>query len=725
MKKCLLFILALIVSVGSSWATFVPKVSNNQFRYYYSFTVGSNRYWKVLYDKEDGKFTGDGSNSKSAIKAHFCFEQGTGEGRYYLASRLTGKYWYVGSYTNEASITLIDDKNSATEWVVVDLGDYMSLKPADATEDLYMYHNGFETNNADVMKFILSNKTSDNHAKWTAELQCQEIHNFTTSDGEGNYTVDATGDSFGISSQMNGIIQSGNVTFTGSGDNGVAIDMNNNDLPISGHLVFKNGIHTFRKINVSGKNIKFGTNATAENPTIYIKEGARLTATLKDPCGWQHTADVDGIIRIDGTSMLEIIPEGSNTAYYSQRLYMEPGAQIVINSSTGDKFRMNGGVNEATAQLYMPASSEGSAVAEISAYNEGNIYLPKDSPKDVAAYVGSNSILKISAPIKGDTQEKPHTIQKYGEGTLYITGVQTDVSYVVSLGTLRTNVNLGQRVTINTGAVLEIEGGSDETTPLVFDMPTTNNGSNVIKSGFVKIAAGTEGTMKVASGATLMLQLTAQQVADGYDASAITGTGTIMFVDESGNLINIIRKAATIGKFGTICLPYAATVSGAKVYTVSVNVESNTVVLTEFTGSILNGGTPYIYSSTAGAPTFIKSGTDALLDSPSNPESGLVGTFTSLPAPVGSYVLQTISGAQKFRVVADGQQPTVGAYRCYIKSTTNSAREMSIELGEATGIDALNAIVNNNAGVYDLAGRKMNGLHKGINIVNGAKIIVK
>ena len=723
MKKCLLFILALIVSVGSSWATFVPKVSNNQFRYYYSFTVGSNRHWKVLYDKEDGKFTGDGSNSKSAIKAHFCFEQGTGEGRYYLASRLTGKYWHVGSYTNEASITLTDDKNSATEWVVVDLGDYMSLKPAGATEDLYMYHNGFEEiNSANVMKFILSNKTSDNNAKWTAELQCQEIQDFTTKD-EGNYTVDATGDSFGISSQMNGIIQSGNVTFTGSEDNGVAIDMNNNDDPISGHLVFKNGIHTFRKLNQNGKTIKFGTNAIAENPTIYIKEGARLTATLKDPCGWNRMADVDGIIRIDGTSMLEIIPEGSNTAYYSQRLYMEPGAQIVINSTGGDQFRMNGGVNEATAQLYMPASSEGSAVAEISAYNKGNIYLANNPQKGVAAYVGSNSILKISAPIKGATNT--NTIQKYGEGTLYITGVQTDVSYVVSLGTLRTNVNLGQRVTINTGAVLEIEGGSDETTPLVFDMPTTNNGSSVIKSGFVKIAAGTEGTMKVASGATLMLQLTDQQVANGYDASAITGTGTIMFVDESGNLINIIRKATTIGKFGTICLPYAATVSGAKVYTVSVNVESNTVVLTEFTGSILNGGTPYIYSSTEEAPTFTKSGIDALLESPSNPESGLVGTFTSLPAPVGSYVLQTIRGAQKFRVVADGQQPTVGAYRCYIKTTTNSAREMSIELGEATGIDALNAIVNNNAEVYDLAGRKMNGLHKGINIVNGAKIIVK
>lgn len=723
MKKCLLFILALIVSVGSSWATFVPKVSNNQIRYYYSFTV-LDRSWKVLYNKQDGNFTGDRSNSKSAIKAHFRFEQGTKEGRYYLASRLTGKYWHVGNNANSAPITLIDDRSSATEWVVVDLGDYMSLKPAGATEDLYMYHNGFPTGKeGSDMSLILSNSTNSNYAKWTAELQCQEIQNFTTNDGDGNYTVDAIGDSFSTSSQMNGIIQSGNVTFTGSGDNGVAIDMDNNDDPISGHLVFKNGIHTFRKINLNGKSIKFGTNATAENPTIYIKEGARLTATLKDPCGWQHTADVDGIIRIDNTSMLEIIPEGAYTAYYSQRLYMEPGAQIVINSTDGDKFRMNGGVNEATAQLYMPASLEGSAVAEISAYNKGNIFLANDSQKGVAAYVGSNSILKISAPIKGATNT--NTIQKYGEGTLYITGVQTDVSYVVSLGTLRTNVNLGQRVTINTGAVLEIEGGSDETTPLVFDMPTTNNGSSVIKSGFVKIAAGTEGTMNVASGATLMLQLTAQQVAEGYDASAITGTGTIMFVDESGNLINIIRKATTIGKFGTICLPYAATVSDAKVYTVSVNVESNTVVLTEFTGSILNGGTPYIYSSTAGAPTFTKSGTDALLDSPYNPESGLVGTFTSLPAPVGSYVLQTISGAQKFRVVAEGQQPTVGAYRCYIRTTTNSAREMSIELGEATGIDALNAIVNNNAEVYDLAGRKMNGLHKGINIVNGAKIIVK
>ena len=123
--------------------------------------------------------------------------------------------------------------------------------------------------------------------------------------------------------------------------------------------------------------------------------------------------------------------------------------------------------------------------------------------------------------------------------------------------------------------------------------------------------------------------------------------------------------------------------------------------------------------------SFVKKSDGNTEEAPLNDGSELKGTFAETLAPVGSYVLQTISDVQKFRVVVDGQQPTVGAYRCYIETTTNPAREMSIELGEATGIDALNAIVNNNVEVYDLAGRKMNGLHKGINIVNGAKVIVK
>lgn len=201
-------------------------------------------------------------------------------------------------------------------------------------------------------------------------------------------------------------------------------------------------------------------------------------------------------------------------------------------------------------------------------------------------------------------------------------------------------------------------------------------------------------------------------------------------VKDGGNIVikkiptEVVRTTAT-GKFGTICLPYAATISGATVYTATVNEANDAVELEQFVGSKLTAGKPYIYFSTNGAPTFRKNGD--VVDTPVNPASGLIGTFTSMSAPVDSYVLQTISGEQKFRKVVTDQQPTVGAYRCYVVATDggSSAREMTIELSNPTGIDALNAIVSNNAEIYDIAGRKVNSLRKGINIVNGAKVIVK
>ena len=301
-------------------------------------------------------------------------------------------------------------------------------------------------------------------------------------------------------------------------------------------------------------NKKFGTGATEDNPTIWIKDGATLNATLKDPCGWNHTADIDGIIRVDEASTLNILTNSSNhTIYYSQRLYMQPRAKVCINAGQADKFCMNGGTGEATAQLYMPASSVGSAVAEIGYSNNGNIYLAKDNVKGVAASIGENSTLKISAPIKGDGR----TFKKYGSGTLYITGAVTNTQFGIEAGTLKTSVNLGTNTTLSAGASLVVEGGTTE--PLAFTMPATNEGATTITSGVVRIAAGTEGAnITVSNGATLQLQVTDLQIKAGYDASAVSGEGNVIFVNSEGTQITdnvsgkVLSPSAPIWSAGAV-----------------------------------------------------------------------------------------------------------------------------------------------------------------------------
>lgn len=358
------------------------------------------------------------------------------------------------------------------------------------------------------------------------------LGNFTIG-GSGSLTIDGTSSNVTVNSAMSSAVAKNTVTFKGSGSNGTSTRYDGTfNSPVSGHLIYSGSTHSM-SLESADANKKFGTGATEVNPTIWIKDGATLNATLKDPCGWNHTADIDGIIRVDEASTLNILTNSSNhTIYYSQRLYMQPGAKVYINAGQADKFRMNGGTGESTAQLYMPASSVGSAVAEIGHSSNGNIYLAGDNVVGVAASIGENSTLKISAPIKGDGR----TFKKYGLGTLYITGAVTNTQFGIEAGTLKTSVNLGTSTTLSAGANLVVDGGATE--PLAFTMPATNEGATTITSGVVRIAAGTEGAnITVSNGATLQLQVTDLQIKAGYDASAVSGEGNVIFVNSEGTQI--------------------------------------------------------------------------------------------------------------------------------------------------------------------------------------------
>lgn len=179
-----------------------------------------------------------------------------------------------------------------------------------------------------------------------------------------------------------------------------------------------------------------------------------------------------------------------------------------------------------------------------------------------------------------------------------------------------------------------------------------------------------------------------------------------------------VARTIASEKYGTICLPYAAKATGATVY--SAAIEGDEVVLTEV-GTNLVAGTPYIYQATADEQTFAyASGNIVAAPVAAGP---LTGVFTATPAPVGSYVLQTQNGEQKFYIVG-AAQPTVSAFKAYVNAPAAPAK-LRITLGEQTGINAINAIMNGTAKIYDLNGRQLKSLQKGVNIVNGAKVIVK
>jgi hypothetical protein len=60
--------------------------------------------------------------------------------------------------------------------------------------------------------------------------------------------------------------------------------------------------------------------------------------------------------------------------------------------------------------------------------------------------------------------------------------------------------------------------------------------------------------------------------------------------------------------------------------------------------------------------------------------------------------------------------------------TTDASASAALRISfdnETTGIEAVKALTDGKAEIYDLNGRKLNKLRKGINIVDGVKVIVK
>lgn len=179
------------------------------------------------------------------------------------------------------------------------------------------------------------------------------------------------------------------------------------------------------------------------------------------------------------------------------------------------------------------------------------------------------------------------------------------------------------------------------------------------------------------------------------------------------------RTSAT-GKLGTICLPYNATVDGAKLYTAAIN--GSYVTLTEHTGNV-EAGVAYIYEATAAAQTFTWAKDADLIANPG--DGDLKGVFSATKLTAGSYVMQTQNEVQKFFKVAAGEEPTLAAYRAYLPAPASEVSAFNIAVGEATGINAVTGETLENAVIYNLNGQKLNRLQKGINIINGVKVIVK
>ncbi len=184
-------------------------------------------------------------------------------------------------------------------------------------------------------------------------------------------------------------------------------------------------------------------------------------------------------------------------------------------------------------------------------------------------------------------------------------------------------------------------------------------------------------------------------------------------------------RGITDGKFGTICLPYAATVTGATVFEITGKVMDGSTLKGINLSSVdnLTAGVAYIFKATSAELTATLSGNYTAAVTGGNMEGNL---GASTKAPVDSYVVGTDNMIHK----VTGSDVNVGQYKGWINmSVVPDAAARGLDFlefdGGTTGIETVKANQTQNGEYFNLAGQRVAQPTKGLYIVNGKKVIIK
>ncbi len=197
------------------------------------------------------------------------------------------------------------------------------------------------------------------------------------------------------------------------------------------------------------------------------------------------------------------------------------------------------------------------------------------------------------------------------------------------------------------------------------------------------------------------------------------------FFTKAGEIDNERQYYAEVGKAGYATTYFPASVvvpEDVTAYYISAVSENGTsLVMHEL--EIIPANTGVLLHATAGMHTFnaANTETDALAD------NKLVKVAAGVNVPASNatnanYVLQKQDQVAFYKVTEPKQTSKPSAYLKLPTSSTN-VKVFALDDDAVTAIQALTT--DRNTEIYDLSGRKLSKLQKGINIVNGVKVLVK
>ncbi len=195
------------------------------------------------------------------------------------------------------------------------------------------------------------------------------------------------------------------------------------------------------------------------------------------------------------------------------------------------------------------------------------------------------------------------------------------------------------------------------------------------------------------------------------------------------------RTKPTSSVYGTLCLPYDATITGGTLYNIASAsfTDPNTpstlqsITLVEF-GTTAEAGKGYIIKFSADEMTATFTSTNEVSTPIAN--NGLIGNPTTTGQNVAAGASNFVLQAGQLRY-CNTVAATNGKYRAYIDASQivnqevpAGVKSINLFLNGADAIDGINSVIEN-AEIYNIAGQRMNKLQRGVNIVNGKKVLVK
>ncbi len=206
-------------------------------------------------------------------------------------------------------------------------------------------------------------------------------------------------------------------------------------------------------------------------------------------------------------------------------------------------------------------------------------------------------------------------------------------------------------------------------------------------------------------------------------------------VNNNGGLLSVPYTLKA--KYGTLILPINyIRPEHVKLYSCEADVDG-VLTLVEFTGDKAKNK-PFIveYTDEATLPTteaaytyqFIgyKSGAETT----NQTEGWLTGVLEDDQyVPAGGFILAKKDGVLGFYQVGADNVKAAAKYKCYLQPTSQTSAQLAYFFNRDDATTAITNLLNGGENgkveIYDLSGKRLNNLQKGVNIVNGKKIIVR